>query len=347
MNLSRQTLAHGARLVVWPESATPFFFEMDSAFAAPIRRLAAESRTPFIIGTDEYARVADAGHPAGTSYNSAVLVGADGRTDATYRKMHLVPFGEYVPLKRLLFFIGPFVHAVSDFGAGTTPTVFDVGAAGGEGRVSVAICYESIYPGISRTFVTRGSELLAVITNDSWFGPSSAPYQHFNEGVLRAVEEGRFVRSFGEHRESAAPWTLTDGCWPSRRCSSRRRWTRTCGCSTVRTIYSRIGDVVAWLSAVLTALFVALFVVRGLVKRRRDRRRVRLWPDRTPLRRDRCRVRLQPDRTRAAVRCLEAHVAWVMQKYDFRRTSPLVRGSGRACARPAEGALTKPACSRN
>ena len=131
--------------------------------AAPVRRLAIESRTPFLIGTDEIERRPD-GKDA--YYNSAIMVGADGRSGSAYRKMWLVPFGEYVPFKRMLFFVGPLVEAVSDFSAGTEPVVFDV-----EGRrISVAICYESIAPWIARAFVQRGSQLLATITNDAWFG---------------------------------------------------------------------------------------------------------------------------------------------------------------------------------
>ena len=90
------------------------------------------------------------GHDA--YYNSAVLVGADGRSRASYKKMWLVPFGEYVPFKRILFFVGPLVEAVSDFSAGDEPVVFDLDGH----RISVAICYESIAPWVSRAFVRRG-----------------------------------------------------------------------------------------------------------------------------------------------------------------------------------------------
>lgn len=186
LQLSRRVLAMRPGLVIWPESSTPFYFDVEAILAEPIRRLAAETRTPFIVGTDELER-----SPSGTRYyNAAVLVGPEGRSQGSYRKMQLVPFGEYVPLKRLLFFVGPLVEAVSDFSPGTEPRVFDIG---GSRRVSVAICYESVYPWLARAFVERGSELLGIITNDAWFGRSSAAYQHFDQGAIRAVEEGRFV----------------------------------------------------------------------------------------------------------------------------------------------------------
>ena len=172
---------------MWPEASTPFYFDLDAVNAEPIRRLAAQARTPFLIGTDQFESARD-GH-GDRYFNAAVLVGPDGRTRASYRKMRLVPFGEYVPFQKLLFFVGPLVEAVSDFSAGDDPTVFEVEGT----RFSVAICYEAVYAGMARDFVARGSELLTTITNDAWFGRSSAAYQHFQQAALRAVEQGRYL----------------------------------------------------------------------------------------------------------------------------------------------------------
>src|SRR4030095_9180344 len=105
------------------------------------------------------------------------------------RKMHLVPFGEYVPLKELLFFAGPLIEAVGPFSAGTEPSLLPVNGH----PVSVAICYEVFYPNLIRQFVVGGSELLSTITNDAWFGRTSAPYQHFETASLRAIEGGRYL----------------------------------------------------------------------------------------------------------------------------------------------------------
>ena len=103
--------------------------------------------------------------------------------------MHLVPFGEYVPLKRLLFFAAPLVEAVSDFSAGDAAVLMDV-----DGHpVSTAICYEIVYPDLVRRFVAGGSELLTTITNDAWFGDTSAPHQHFAQASMRAIENGRYL----------------------------------------------------------------------------------------------------------------------------------------------------------
>jgi apolipoprotein N-acyltransferase len=246
IDLSRQVIGAGARLVIWPEASTPFYLDADAALAAPVRRLAAESRTPFIIGTDEF----ESGQGDGPDryYNAAVLLGGDGRSRQSYHKMQLVPFGEYVPAQRLLFFVGPLVEKVSDFSAGREPVVFDVDGW----RVSVAICYESVYPGISRQFAARGSQLLATITNDAWFGRSSAAYQHFEQGALRAVEQGRFV-------VRAANTGISGAVDPYGRVVLATPLFETAAVTVDvrlldhRTIYSYVGDVVVWLSLVVTA----------------------------------------------------------------------------------------------
>src|SRR5688500_17404428 len=103
--------------------------------------------------------------------------------------MHLVPFGEYVPLKRVFFFAAPLVEAVSDFSAGESPVLLPI-----DGHpVSTAICYEIVYPDLVRRFVAGGSQLLTTITNDAWFGETAAPYQHFAQASMRAIENGRYL----------------------------------------------------------------------------------------------------------------------------------------------------------
>jgi len=126
--------------------------------------------------------------PRGHFYNSAVGL-APGSTMQRYSKRHLVPFGEFIPLKRLLFFVTPLVESVSDFSPGTEYVVMPL-----EGhRLSTAICYEVVYPDLVAAFVGRGSQLLTTITNDAWYGHSSAPHQHFWMATLRAVEQGRYL----------------------------------------------------------------------------------------------------------------------------------------------------------
>jgi apolipoprotein N-acyltransferase len=258
---SRDAIAGGAELVIWPEASTPFYLDADAARAEPIRRLAAETSTPFLVGTDEYEPPRD-GMPE-RFFNAAALVGADGRTRGSYRKIHLVPFGEYVPLKPLLFFVQPLIEAVSDFSPGTERVVFDTG----RGRLSVAICYESVYPGLSRAFAERGAQLLVTITNDAWFGRSSAAYQHFELGAIRAVEQGRYL-------VRAANTGITGAVDPYGRSLARTDlFVPAMVVVDVRlhdepTIYRRVGDIVAWASLAAT-VWLLLFV--GLARRKRHR----------------------------------------------------------------------------
>ncbi len=182
--MTTEGAARGASLVVWPESSTPFMFEHDPAGRFAITRLAQELAWRCSSAATSTSR---ASRPATTTRRSSL--GPDGLTAAVYRKMHLVPFGEYVPLKRLLFFVTPLVESVSDFSAGEEPVVMPLGA----NRLSTAICYEVVYPDLVAAFARRGSQLLTTITNDAWYGHSSAPHQHFWQATLRAVEQGRYL----------------------------------------------------------------------------------------------------------------------------------------------------------
>jgi apolipoprotein N-acyltransferase len=246
IDLSRQVIGAGASLVVWPESSTPYFLDVDPVLAAPLRRLAEEARTPFIVGTNEIE--AGATREQNRIYNSAVDIGPDGRSRGAYRKMRLVPFGEFVPFRNLLFFLSRLVESVGDFTPGATPNVLDSDGR----RIGVSICYESVYPWISRAFVQRGSRLLATITNDAWFGRTSAVYQHFEQGSIRAIEEGRyFIR--------AANTGISGAVDPYGRTITRTNLQETTAVTVdvrlldQRTIYSYIGDLVAWLSIAISA----------------------------------------------------------------------------------------------
>jgi apolipoprotein N-acyltransferase len=256
LTMSRQALRQGATFIIWPESSTPFYFEHDLLRGSSIRRLATEGKATFLIGSDQVEPVrSEPGlpKPKERSYNAAFLVQPDGRIGAVYRKMHLVPFGEYVPLQRLLFFVGPLVEATSDFVPGTEAVLLPVGSH----RVSTAICYEVIFASLMRQFVVNGSELLTTITNDAWYGTSSAPYQHWDQASMRAIEGGRylaraantgisgFVDPYGRVLQKTGLFT------PATLIADLRF-------ITAPTIYSRIGDVAAWLSlAVVVAALLA------------------------------------------------------------------------------------------
>jgi apolipoprotein N-acyltransferase len=171
----------GAGLIVWPETPAPFYLAEDPALRAHIQRIAVDSGSYVLMGY-----VGTAGESVA---NSAALIDPHGDIVSRYDKMHLVPFGEYVPLKRLLFFAQKLVQQVGDFTPGSAFTVSSLGSR----KLSTVICYESIFPELVREFVSRGAELIVVITDDGWFGKSSAPFQHLRMGAVRAVENRRWV----------------------------------------------------------------------------------------------------------------------------------------------------------
>jgi apolipoprotein N-acyltransferase len=181
--LSRNGVAQGATLIMWPESATPFLYEEHHA-AEAIKLLARESGARLFVGSDQVERGARPRY-----YNSAFLIEPTGRTAGVYRKMHLVPFGEYVPLESILSFAGPLVEQIGGFAPGDTLTVFRIR----EGAFTTGICYEAVFAYLSRDAVRRGSQLLTSITNDAWFGRSSAPWQHLAMARMRSVETGRYL----------------------------------------------------------------------------------------------------------------------------------------------------------
>ncbi len=251
LNMTRQAIREGASFVIWPEAATPFRFEDDPIGAGRIRTLAQQAHVPILLGSDQIER-STRGLPT-KYYNSAFMVRADGTTAGAYRKMHLVPFGEYVPAKWLFFFAAPLVENVSDFSAGDVATILPVGTH----NLSTAICYEVVYPDLVRQFVVAGSEMLTTITNDAWFGRTSAPFQHFEQASMRAIEEGRYlVRSANTGVSGIVdPYGRVLARTPIFQqavlVGEARFLTET-------TFYARHGDVLAWASVVIS---VALFAV--------------------------------------------------------------------------------------
>jgi apolipoprotein N-acyltransferase len=191
--LTIEALSGHPDLVIWPETAVPFYFNgvapTDQAMTADLAAFVKKNRVPLLFGSPTY-EVRPNRQIIGR--NSAFLLNADGQVEATYNKMHLVPFGEYVPLKNVLFFVGKMVQAIGDFQAGHEYTVmtvpFQENGAPGSARLSTLICYEIIFPDLVRRFVDKGANVITTITNDAWFGRTSAPYQHFSMAVLRAVE---------------------------------------------------------------------------------------------------------------------------------------------------------------
>ena len=242
--MTRDAVKREAEFVIWPESATPFMFEQDPVGQEMLRALARDVQVPILFGSDQ-----EVTQPEPALYNAAFLVAPDGQTAAVYRKIHLVPWGEFIPMKRLLFFVSPLVDSFTDFSPGTSMVMLPVGSH----KTSTAICYEVVYPSLVRQAVLAGSELLTTITNDAWYGYSSAPYQHFALASMRAIEQGRYLARAANTGISGIvdPYgriVRQSGIFEQVALVEEARFL------TVRTIYSRIGDLIAYVAIAIVAI---------------------------------------------------------------------------------------------
>jgi apolipoprotein N-acyltransferase len=261
-----ESFGYGADLVVWPEAATPFIYEREPAYQLQLGSMANRAAAPLLFGSP--AVRFDTDHKP-FLLNSAYLLSPDGQLLGRYDKQHLVPFGEYIPLKSsLLFFLEKMVEGIGDFQAGPGPTILSFqlkeseGAAGARRvKFGVVICYEVIFPDLVRRMSTAGAEFLVTITNDAWFGDSSAPYQHFAMVVFRSVENhlafaraantgvSGFIDPFGRIMAASPIFTQT-----AMQGEVLIRQTKT--------FYSRHGDVFAY-GCMLISLLFCLYGIFG------------------------------------------------------------------------------------
>ncbi len=184
-NLSFKVAEDKPSLIIWPETATPFFFQDAKEYQPLILNIPKKTGAFLLFGTPSYMlQKGKVSH-----YNSACLISPSGDLVGKYDKIHLVPFGEYIPLQDLLFFIGSLGEGIGDFKSGKEIYNFSLP----QGKFGVLICFEIIFSDLCRRFVKGGANFLVTITNDAWFGRTSAPYQHFSMAVFRAVENRVFV----------------------------------------------------------------------------------------------------------------------------------------------------------
>ncbi len=184
-SLSLRSVPAQGGLIIWPETAAPFYFEHPDPLRAEIVDIAQKSGRTMIFGSPRYEEK----NGIRSYMNSAYLLRPNGEIGGRYDKVHLVPYGEYVPLRQLFPFIGKLVVGVGDFkpGKGLEPLI-DQGR-----RVGVLICYEVIFPDAARAYKRKHSDVLVNITNDAWFGKTSAPYQHLSMAVFRSVENRLYL----------------------------------------------------------------------------------------------------------------------------------------------------------
>ena len=247
-------------LIVWPEAATPFILEREKDYQLELISWAERAQAPLLLGSPALRF-----YPDRRPYllNSAYLLETDGTILGRYDKHHLVPFGEYIPLKSsLLFFLDKLVEGIGDFepGPGSKTLSFspkslrhDKAGTPRSVKFGVAICYEVIFPDLVRQFAANGAEFLVTITNDGWFGPSSAPAQHFAMVVFRSVENhlafaraantgiSGFVDPFGQITQATPLFT-------------ELALHATIPIKYSRTFYSYYGDVFAYACVIICAL---------------------------------------------------------------------------------------------
>ena len=179
--LSIRAMSAKPDIIIWPESAVPFVFGYDKPLTEEISGFSKEINSHLLFGS---VVVKQKGADKSSLSNSAILLSPEGKVLSVYDKIHLVPYGEYVPLRALFPFVDKMVTAIGDFVRGEETTVMGTPFA----RIGNLICYEIIFPGLVRKFVDHGADVLVTITNDAWFGRTAAPYQHFSMAVFRAVE---------------------------------------------------------------------------------------------------------------------------------------------------------------
>ena len=231
-------------LIVWPESPAPFE-DSDPRFRHWVSALAEDEHAPMIVG--DIAVVQDAARNGENSeYNSGAFVASDGTFVGRYDKMHLVPFGEYVPYKDLFSFAGSLTAEVGRMNHGTRRVVF---AAAGH-RYGAFICYEAIFANEVRQFVRLGADVLVNISDDGWYGDTSAPWQHLNMARMRAVENDRWLL-----RDTNSGITAVIDPY-GRVLQSAPRHVQTSllvhfNYGKTQTFYTRHGDLFAWLCAII------------------------------------------------------------------------------------------------
>jgi apolipoprotein N-acyltransferase len=181
--LNLEAAHHGAKWIVWPESAIPRYLERDAEYRSVIEDLARRQSIWLLVGSIGFGADPD------EYYNSVFSVSPAGLVPWRYDKVHLVPFGEYVPLAGRVPILRPLVREVGSF----TPGRSTMPLPGPAGPVGVAVCYEVTFPGLIAEQVANGAQILATITNDGWYGDSAAPRQHLALAVLRAAESRRFL----------------------------------------------------------------------------------------------------------------------------------------------------------
>jgi len=248
-------------LVIWPESPAPFFTN-DPLFRDPVSQMARAAHSWVVTGAIGSTPASKSSTSASEVFNSAALVSPSGDWTERYDKVHLVPFGEYLPFPRLFAFAGGLTKEVGEFERGSSRAPLDAG----ETRLGVFICYESVFPDEVRQFANQGAEVLVDLSNDGWYGDSGAYAQHLNQTRMRAIENGRWLLSATDTGVTAS---IDPYGRPVQRLPRKRRGGLVAhyALTSVTTFYTRHGDWFAWLCAIISAgALLTRFLFRSKVE---------------------------------------------------------------------------------
>jgi apolipoprotein N-acyltransferase len=232
-------------LIVWPESPAPFY-STDPMFREAVSNIARQAQTWMLVGSLGIRNAGETPERATELYNSGSLVNPAGEWGERYNKMHLVPFGEYVPFKRVFGFAGGLTKEVGDFSPGTSRAALQAGS-----KLGVFICYESIFPDEIRQLAANGAQVFVNLSNDGWYGDSGAYAQHLKQARMRAVENDRWLLRDTNTGVTAAidPYGRVVSSMPRK---VRDAMDAHYALTNVTTFYTRHGDWFAYLCAIIS-----------------------------------------------------------------------------------------------
>jgi apolipoprotein N-acyltransferase len=263
LRMADELMQSDVDLIVLPESPSPIFFQYDPAFRQTIRNLARQFPLGIIFNNISTDDSGEENH----YFNSAYYLDGDGVLKGVYSKIHLVPFGEYIPLKSLFSFVESISKDVGEFAPGHDVLIIEM-----DGHpCNAIICFEAIFPGLVRRFPEKGSQLIINLTNDGWYGRSSAPYQHLAIARFRAVENRRYLiraanSGFSALIEPTGKIQASSGLFQEAVC--RGRFAFLAG----ETFYTRYGDVLIFLCAIISVGSLIYIGFRnGAIRKRHSR----------------------------------------------------------------------------
>jgi apolipoprotein N-acyltransferase len=251
-------------LIVWPESPAPFY-SGDPLFRTAVSQIAQSAQSWMVVGNIGVENAMMSPQHATQIFNSAALVSPTGDWPARYDKIHLVPFGEYVPFKSLFSFAGGLTKEVGDFSRGVSRAPLEAG----DQKLGIFICYESIFPDDVRQFAANGAQVFVNISNDGWYGDSGAYAQHLTQARMRTVENDRWLLRDTNTGVTAAidPYGRVVASVPRK---LRNVLEAPYALSSTTTFYTRHGDWLAYACAIIS-LGAIVFSLTSATGRRKEK----------------------------------------------------------------------------